>query len=279
MTNAIRNARSFLFVPASRPERYAKALASGADCVILDLEDAVGAEAKDSARGSLAQGLSTFEPSQLARSLVRINAAETLWHEDDLKQLATWAVRGLGGVVVPKADGPAVIHGAAKQLGPGIALVPLIESVRGLDAVDLIARAPQVVRIAFGHLDFQLDAGMRCMGDETPLAPVRSSLVFASRRADLAPPVDGVTVDTEDAAQLQVDVDRARQFGFAGKLCIHPRQVGAVNDAFTASPTEVEWSRRVLDAARQHRGAAFSLDGRMVDAPVIALAKRVLGQS
>jgi citrate lyase subunit beta / citryl-CoA lyase len=148
-----------------------------------------------------------------------------------------------------------------------------------VDAVALLARAPQVSRIAFGHLDFQLDLGMRCGPDESELASVRFALVAASRRAQLPPPIDGVSTDTANRERLLTDTQRARAFGFAGKLCIHPAQVGPVNETFSPSASELAWARRVLEGARAHEGRAFSLDGRMVDLPVIRQAERTLQQA
>ncbi len=269
-------ARSFLFVPASRPERFAKALDSGADVIVLDLEDAVGPEHKAVARDHLSERLPGFSRAQLARTLVRINGADSAWHAQDLRLLATWIPQGLAGGMVPKADDPSALRAIGIALGPGAQLVPLIESLAGLDAVNLIARTPQVARLAFGHLDFQLDLGMRCGAEEAELASVRFALVAASRRATLPPPVDGVTTDTGNAQRLAADARRSLAFGFGGKLCIHPAQVQGVNNAFTPSAEEVDWARRVVAGAQTHRGAAFSMDGRMVDLPVIALAQRTL---
>jgi citrate lyase subunit beta/citryl-CoA lyase len=274
----IAHARSFLFVPATRPERFAKALASGAGAVILDLEDAVPPEQKAAAREALGQALPGFRPHELARLAVRINGSDTPWGAQDRQAAAGWVAQGLAGVVVPKADAHNV-HEAAAALGAQAALVPLVESLAGLDTLDALARAPQVVRLAFGHLDFQLDLGMRCGIDEAALAPVRFALVAASRRARLPAPVDGVTTDTGNEQRLLADAERARAFGFGAKLCIHPAQVAGVNEAFAPSASEVEWARRVVAAAEQHEGRAFSLDGKMVDLPVIVLAKRTLGQA
>jgi citrate lyase subunit beta/citryl-CoA lyase len=134
-------------------------------------------------------------------------------------------------------------------------------------------------RAAFGNLDFQADAGMACGPDEPELTAVRLALVLASRRAALAAPVDGVTAAMQDVAQLQCDALRSRRGGFGGKLCIHPSQVAGVNAAFTPSPAEMDWARRVLLAFEAADGGVFSLDGRMVDAPVLLLAQRTLAQS
>lgn len=270
-------ARSFLFVPANRPERFAKALASGADAVIIDLEDAVAPMEKAPARQLLAAGFDTFSPAERARLVVRINASATPWRGDDMQLMAALAARGLGGVMAPKAERPVNLQLLAKAVGPDCALLPLLETVAGLDAANALASCPQVVRLVFGNLDFSADLGLHPGPDEAELAPVRLAVAMASRRAGLPPPVDGVTPNIQDPDRLQADADRARRGGFGGKLCIHPSQVAVVNAAFTPSAAEREWAERVLVAFEAAGGGVVSLDGRMVDAPVVRLAQRTLG--
>lgn len=276
---AIARATTFLFVPATRPERIAKALTTGAGAVIVDLEDAVAPDDKAAARVSLLAALQALQPAQRARLLVRTNAAGTPWHADDVKAVAACVAHGLAGAMVAKAESAGVLQAVARALGPQGLLVPLVESNAGLDALDTLARAPQVVRLAFGHLDFQVDLGMECGPDEAELLPVRLALVRASRRAGLAAPVDGVTTATDDLPRLQQDTARSRRMGFGGKLCIHPAQVAPVQAAFAPGPDELAWATRVLEAAPAHGGAVFRLDGRMVDAPVLALAARLLARA
>ena len=272
-------ARSFLFVPATRPERFAKALASGADAVIIDLEDAVAPGEKAQARQGLAQAWAGLAAAGRARVLVRVNAGNTAWHGDDLNLLVGLVGLGVAGVVLPKAEHAAQLSHVAAVLGSACVLVPLIESVAGLDAADVLARCPQVLRLAFGNIDFQADAGLACGPDEAELTAVRLAVLLASRRAQLPSPIDGVTADTQDAAQLARDLLRSRSGGFGAKLCIHPSQVAAVNAAFTPGPAEIDWARRVLAASDAAGGAVVSLDGRMVDAPVLLLAQRTLARA
>ncbi len=207
--------------------------------------------------------------------MVRVNAVGTPWHDADLALLRDWTAQGVA-VMLPKSEDAQALRRVAQQLGEATRLVALIESLAGLDAADALARDPQVVRLAFGHLDFQLDLGMRASPDEPELAFARNALVAASRRAQLPAPIDGVTTRTDDAQRLAADAQRARAFGFGGKLCIHPAQVGGVNDAMGYSDEEHAWARRVLDEAAKHGGAAFSLDGRMVDLPVIRAAEAIV---
>ena len=278
-SSALALARSFLFVPANRPERYAKALASGAGAVVIDLEDAVPPDAKVAARKQLADGFEGFTASERARVLVRGNASGTPWHEDDLMLLRQLTRAGLAGVMLPKIESAAEISHAAASVGQACVLLPMLESAAGLHALDALAQSPKVLRLVFGNLDFQADLGMACGPDEIELQPVRLALVLASRRAGLVAPVDGVTPgtgQTDAGAQVQLDAARSRRSGFGAKLCIHPAQVAIVNSALGPTPAELQWARRVVENSCRAGGGVFALDGRMIDAPVIRLAERML---
>ena len=275
--SVLATARAFLFVPADRPERYARALASGPGVVVIDLEDAVAPDKKDAARAALEANFPGLPNEARQRTVVRVNPPGSAWADADLevcRRLGEW---GLGGLMCPKAESAEGLATCAKALHPTGVLIPLVESLRGLDAVDEIALAPRVLRLAFGHLDFQLDLGLSCTTEEAELTAVRLALVMASRRAGLVPPIDGVTVDLKDEARLQADALRAKRGGFGAKLCIHPLQVVGVQQAWAPTAQELEHARRVLAAAAASAGGAVSLDGRMVDAPVIQQAERLLG--
>jgi len=274
---ALALARTFLFVPADRPERHARALATGAGGVIVDLEDAVAPERKVAAREQLRASVGALPAVERARLLVRINSHGTPWHDDDRALVGELAAKSLiAGVMLPKAERAADLHRLAADIGPKGVLVPLIESAAGLEAAAELAAAPQVLRLAFGNLDFQADLGLACDASEAELVPVRLALVLASRRAGLAAPIDGVTPDWRDAERLAADTARARRGGFGAKLCIHPDQVAPVHAALGPSSDELAWARRVLDATQAAGGGVVSLDGRMVDAPVVRLAERLL---
>ncbi|WP_438998444.1 HpcH/HpaI aldolase/citrate lyase family protein [Variovorax beijingensis] len=274
---ALALARAFLFVPANRPERHARALATGAGAVIVDLEDAVAPERKAEAREGLAASFAALPGADRQRLLVRINAAGTPWHEDDRAAVAGLVLQGLAeGVVLPKAEKAGDLRLLAEAIGPRGVLVPLVESAAGLAAADELAAAPQVLRLAFGNLDFQADLGLACDADEAELVPVRLALLLASRRAGLPAPIDGVTADWRDTQRLAADTARARRGGFGAKLCIHPDQVAPVQAALGPSDGELAWARRVIEAVRSAGGGVVSLDGRMVDAPVVRLAERLV---
>lgn len=265
-------ARSFLFVPGHRPERLAKALASGADAVIVDLEDAVPLDAKSAARDALVAAWPALDAAQRARLLVRVNPAGTPWHAADLA--AVTPLPELGAVVLPKAECAQQMQALWRSMPRPV--LPLIESAEGVGQMDPIARAPGVLRLGLGHIDLQADLGLSCGPDEAELAPIRLAMVVASRRAGLPAPVDGVTTATTDAGVLAHDAQRSRRFGFGAKLCIHPAQVAGVHQALAPTEAECDWARRVLAAQVEARGGAFSVDGKMVDPPVLLLARQIL---
>ncbi|MEX3841748.1 CoA ester lyase [Paraburkholderia sp. BR10882] len=263
--------RSFLFVPGSKPERFAKALAAGADAVIVDLEDAVADADKASARAHVADAARTFVAAPV-RVLLRINGAGTQWFEDDLSLAA---LDGIDGIVLPKAENSAALTAVATATQKPI--WPIIESAEGVWNALEVARMPGVERLIFGSVDFELD--LDCDGSWDALLHARSRIVLASRVAGIQSPVDGVTVAINDEQQLAEDSSKARSLGFGGKLCIHPRQVEAVNAAFSPSADEIAKARRIVEAYERAEGGAVSMDGRMVDLPVLLKARRIVGLS
>ena len=258
------NARSFLFVPGHRPDRFAKAVSAGAQAIIVDLEDAVGPGEKEAARSHVIEWLAAG-----GRGLVRVNAADTSWFGGDLAALAAWRPAAL---VLPKAE-PAALQALAEAL-PGVPVIALIETVVGLLALPDLVRYAAVRRLAFGNLDFSTDARLPGTGGILDLA--RFQIAMHARSADLPPPIDGVTVAIDDPAALAADIARARELGFGGKLCIHPRQVEMVNRGFAPSDVEIVWARRVVAALDASDGAAVQLDGKMVDKPMATWALAIL---
>ena len=260
--------RSLLFVPGSKPERFAKALAAGADAVIVDLEDAVADADKASARSHVASAVRTFSASPVC-VLLRINGAGTPWFEEDLVLAAS---DGIDGIVLPKAENPAALAAVAAAAAKSI--WPIIESAAGAWNALEVARMPGVERLIFGSVDFELD--LDCDDSWDALLHARSRIVLASRVAGIQAPVDGVTVSIDDERQVAEDSSRARSLGFGGKLCIHPRQVAAVNAAFSPSADEIAKARRIVEAYERAEGGAVSVDGRMVDLPVLLKARRII---
>lgn len=261
-------ARTLLFVPGNRPERFAKAAATAADLVIVDLEDAVPEENKVAARDAVAQWLSAD-----GRAAVRVNGTKSVHYQRDVTALA--GLPGLAAVVVPMADDPAALAVLHQRLGRDVEIVALIETALGLVRAVELASTPGVSRLAFGHLDFAADIDSS-IEDEAMLM-ARSWLVVASRAAGLPGPVDGVTTALDDPAVAGADAARARSLGFAGKLCIHPGQVEPVNAAFSPSGEEIAWAHRVIEESAA--GGAVRVDGHMVDAPVIRKAQAILARA
>lgn len=261
--------RSYLFVPGNRAERFHKAYTAGADVVIVDLEDAVAPADKRAARESVRAWLTPAKPVY-----IRLNAAATEWYAGDLELVTLPGVRG---VVLPMAEDDEAIREIHARAGAGMKIVPLIETALGLWRAERIAGAPGVERLAFGSVDFQLDTGI--MSEREGLLFTRSQLVIASRVAGCLAPVDGVTVALDDEALLQEDVARARSLGFGGKLCIHPKQVAAINAGFRPQPAEVAWAVKVVEAAAHSAGNAVRLEGKLIDVPVIERARAILAQS
>ena len=258
--------RSYLFVPGDRPDRFDKALASGADMAILDLEDAVAPDKKDQARMMVASYL--FPGLSVC---LRINGTGTDWFEEDLKLCSS---PGIGSIMLPKAEDRDQIKHITSRLGENIPVLPFIETAPGYWNMREVAGTRGVQRLVFGTLDFLLDLGMTAQGDE--LNSVRLQMVLVSRLAGIASPIEGVTQDIDDMRTLQDDALRARRLGFGGKLCVHPAQVAAVNDCFSYSEDEIAWARRVTEAAKQSDGAVISIEGKMIDKPVLERARQIL---
>ncbi|WP_372671147.1 HpcH/HpaI aldolase/citrate lyase family protein [Amycolatopsis kentuckyensis] len=256
------HAATWLFVPGNVPGRFAKAAAAGADAVVIDLEDAVRPEDKDTARVETRRWLTGGE------AWVRLNAAGTPWFDADVDAVAS----GLLGVLVPKAEDPAALAALSARLGT--AVVALVETAAGLHRVHDVATAPGVTRLAFGALDLAADLG----ADDTAEAMLfaRSTIVLASRVAGLPAPIDGVTTVVDDADAVTTAARYARSLGFRGKLCIHPAQIGPAARGLAPGADEIAWARQVLQAADGSAGAVAGPDGRMIDKPVLDRARAVL---
>jgi len=261
--------RSFLFVPANRVERFEKALNASSDAVIIDLEDAVPVELKIQARELLSDWLAAH-PDQVV--MLRVNSRQTQWFNDDLSLLK---YANVSAIVLPKTEAPADVE-AVTQV-KAVDVYPLIETPLGLAQVRDIAKTAYVKALMFGSIDFQLEMGMN--GGYAELVYFRNEIVLASKLANIHPPIDGVTVDIKNDELLKLETTQAKNLGFAGKLCIHPLQVEQVNQVFHPSTAEVDWAKRVLDAVNAAQGQAISLDGKMIDLPVIRRAEQVLQTS
>ena len=268
LAGTIRTAGTLLFVPADRPERFAKASAAGADLVILDLEDAVAPENKEAARANAAAWAAEHPCA------VRINAADTPWYLADVAALAPTGC----AIVQPKAQDPVQLAALATALGPDAAIVALVETARGVLEAPRLAAVTGVVRLALGSFDLGAEIDVDPV-DREALLPTRGALVLASAAAGLPGPVDGVTAALDDPALLTDETAYARRLGFAGKLCIHPKQLGPVAAALRPSDADVAWAESVVAAVAAAGDGVANVDGKMVDKPVVDRARRILART
>jgi len=256
-----------LFVPGDRPDLFAKAAASGADAIIIDLEDAIAPQSKESARKAACRHDISSVPV-----ILRINGAGTAWHADDLAALSA---ADIAAVMLPKAETSESIAAMSRALGRPLPVIALIESAKGLGSLVQVLTAPHIAAIAFGSLDYSVD--LDCSPDWDSLVAARSEIVLRSRLAGLPGPLDGVTTNLTDQEITEQDAARARRLGFRGKLAIHPRQIGPILTAMSPTPDEIAWAKKVLTSVND--SALVAVDGDMVDAPVIARARRILAAS
>jgi citrate lyase beta subunit len=265
--------RSVLFAPAGEERKLRNALASAADGVVADLEDATAPDEKTAARATVEAVWADALPGP-ARGL-RVNAPDTEWFEDDLELSTRLA---LDFLMLPKATPESVA-----ALGPaGLPVLAIVETAEGLRRAYETAAAPRVVALALGSHDLGAELRTTARPDGLELLYARSRVVADSAAAGRHPPFDTPYLDFRDAVGLEEEAALARTLGFRGKLCIHPEQLEAVNRVFAPSEAELDWARRVLDAheagLREGRGVV-ALDGRMIDTPVVSRARRLLDEA
>lgn len=273
-SEVVANATTFLFVPGDRPDRFAKAVASGADLVILDLEDAVANHRKADALAHVVAALTSSHadiPGGTLRAVVRVNADQLSNDVAWLGSVNDGAEKGLRGIMLPKAEDSESIAQLVTAMR-GVPVIPLIETARGLVNANKIAAVPGVARLAFGAVDFARDLDAT---DPVVFDVARAQIVIASRAAGLVGPIDSPCVSIDDAFVVEAEAARAAGFGFTGKMCIHPSQIAPVNAGFAPTAVQVEWAERVV----AFEGGATALDGQMVDKPIVDRAKRILERS
>lgn len=263
---------SYLFVPASRPDRYAKALGSDADEVIIDLEDAVAADEKDSALEAL---IEAFESGLERPAYVRINGAHSEWCSRDiaaLSALSDSARTFLAGIILPEAESAADIERLADALG-AVKIVALIESALGVANLRELARARGVTRLSMGAADLSFDLDVEI--SSSTIDYVYAQMVIESRLAGLPGPVASPPFSITDTDAVAHDAKRLRALGATGQFAIHPAQLAPIHEGFQPSPDAITWARKVIDAA----GGASQVDGQMVDKPIQQRAARILSQA
>jgi citrate lyase subunit beta/citryl-CoA lyase len=266
--------RSLLVAPGNDERKLLKALESGADAAVADLEDAVVPAEKETAREVVGAVFGSTHDGVPAR-LVRVNGAGTPYFAADLEVVAGLP---LDGLVLPKATPQAVA--ALGQSGPPV--VAIVETAAGVRAAYEVAASPRVAALMLGAVDLAAEVGIEPRPDGLELLYARSKLVFDSAAAGIRPPFDVVHLDVRDDEGLEEECRLARSLGLLGKACIHPAQVPVVERAFAASDAEVEWARSVVDAfeaAEQDGAGVLALDGAMVDLPVVTRARRILSEA
>jgi citrate lyase subunit beta/citryl-CoA lyase len=262
---------AWLFCPADRPERFAKA-ASVADVVIIDLEDGVAHDSKAAARGQLSRSLDGLDPQ---RTVIRVNPVGTDDHRLDLETLD-----GLGFTMLMLAKAE-----SAEQLDTlsGYTVVALCETPRGIAAAQLIAASPACAALMWGSEDLIAAIGgvssRDASGAYRDVVRYARSQVLIAGAAENKPVLDSVFFDLADLPGLAAEAEDAAASGFSAKVCLHPRQVPIVRNAFASSPERLAWATRVLHEAASHAGVgAFALDGVMIDEPLIRQARLIISR-
>jgi len=272
--------RSILFVPGARPDRFAKAMAAGADAVVFDLEDSVDASQKDAAREAIAQYLATPATAPAAR-IVRFNAVNSAHGERDLEYFADTS--GFDAVVIPKVEDAAMVERAATAVGrtTPVPIIPLIETPLGvLRSAQIMAAKATVPALLFGAEDLtaRLGATRTVEGDELAFARGQLAMAAASVGADA---IDAIFANIKDLASLRQDAERARGFGFRGKMAIHPAQVSVINEVFSPTAADLDRARRIVevwDRAQAVGNAIALLGDEMIELPIVERARRVLAR-
>jgi citrate lyase subunit beta/citryl-CoA lyase len=280
--------RTALFVPGNRPDRVDKAVATAADVVIIDLEDAVPYSQKKETRPVVREKILAYQERPI---FVRTNALDTEFFEEDLNAVV---VEGLACIIVPKVEAAAQIQEINqgllkveenKGLRPGsVSIIALVESALAVENVFQIVSQrtdPQrLFTVAFGAADFALDMGFEITKTGEELFYPRSRIAVACRAAGVEPPLDTpFMIDLKDREALEADTKRACQLGFQGKLCIHPNQVDICNRLFSPTKGEIEYAQKVIqafDAAEADGTAAIQLEGKFIDYPVVERSRRIL---
>ena len=267
------NIKTWLFVPATRIDRVAKAFSSGADAVIVDLEDAVAGVDKAEARKALR---SYYDSEEYQPIWIRINQASSNDFVEDLKLCQQ--MPNLAGLILPKAEQAADIEKVHKATG--LPIIALIETALGLYQIDRLAKAAGLLTFSYGFLDLcnDLQVQVGTAAADITANQIRYQLLLISKVHNLLAPIDTVYTDFNDEKGLIQRVQLWSQMGISGMLCIHPKQVAVVQKSLQPTDAEIDFARQVLEEYEQSGQAVFKIDGNMVDAPVIERCRQLLNQ-
>ena len=267
--------RSLLFVPAARPDRFEKAVATGTDAVCLDLEDGVAFSQKDEARDNAMALLAGHSPGR-PEVIVRINEPKSDLGKKDLEVLLAAGVRP-DALMLPKVGGADVVQTLERRLSPTLEPMPLvvqIETAQGLAAVEVIAAAsPNIAVLFFGAVDLSAELG--CAIEWDALLYARSRVVAAAALVGVDV-MDTPFMDVSASSKLKDEACAVQRLGFTGKAAIHPSQVPIIQQAFSPAADAVDWARRIVAAYEANDGGVLLVDGKLIERPVIASAKRIL---
>ena len=276
--------RSYLFAPGNHPRKVEKVFTTGADAILLDLEDAVPPNEKIATRAVV---VAAMRAPRRARGYVRVNGLETEWCADDIAAVAgPW----LDGLVLPKVESAEQVRQASAWIAAAeraaglpigrLELMAIVETARGIAFADEIAAADKrLARLAFGGGDYTNDLDLEWTLEERELDYARARLTHASRLAGIEPPVDTVVIAVKDIERFRVSARNGRRMGLYGKLCIHPDQVAPCNEVFTPDAAQVAHARAVVEAferAEASGSASIQVDGQFVDYPIVFKARRIL---
>lgn len=281
--------RSWLFVPATRPERFDKAANSGADAVIIDLEDAVESADKPQAREHIAEYVAQYDKRKTDRAEVALKSGTTeLWLRlnndahltEDLvlcQSLAEHEV--ISGIVLPKVTKVSQVELVFESLK--LPVVAQIESAQGISQLEAIAQSEGLMALSYGRLDIsnELDLTAGSQAEQDFFTHLRIQIRLVSQAHNLTAPIESIYADFKNETAMKATAGYVSDLGFSGMLCIHPRQVNIANQAFKASDSQLAFATKVIEHYQKTGDSTFAIEGVMVDLPVILQCQRLLQQS
>lgn len=281
--------RSWLFVPATRPERFDKAANSGADAVIIDLEDAVESADKPQAREHIAEYVAQYDKRKTDRAEVALKSGTTeLWLRlnndahltEDLvlcQSLAEHEV--ISGIVLPKVTKASQVELIFESLK--LPVVAQIESAQGISQLETIAQSEGLMALSYGRLDIsnELDLTAGSQAEQDFFTHLRIQIRLVSQAHNLTAPIESIYADFKNETAMKATAGYVSDLGFSGMLCIHPRQVNIANQAFKASDSQLAFATKVIEHYQKTGDSTFAIEGVMVDLPVILQCQRLLQQS
>jgi citrate lyase beta subunit len=258
-------ARSALFVPGSRPERFIKARTSGADVTILDLEDSVLESEKSQALKNIVASFESSPEASLGAVVVRVNSPRMQEEVSAILESSAVADENFLGFVIPKVES----WDSIPALPDHLFSIAIIESIAGIRNADEIARHPKIAKLAFGGMDFAAEVETN---SPTVHDYARVRLLLASVSAGIGKPWDSPSAHIKDLGAVKIESEHAHDLGFGGKMSIHPSQIEVIHSVFRVKQEEIDWAREVLAS----KAGAAQVSGQMVDRPVLLQAQRIL---